>query len=99
MDDKQQSAFPHPKDGGVWGNDPVPGMTLRDYFAAHAPSFSEIEFERKESHIEVVKEHSPDESGNTRSIVKESHLEPIEQWKARWRYAYADAMMAEREKK
>jgi hypothetical protein len=39
MSDKQQSAFPHPKDGGVWGSDPVPGMTMLDAFAiASLPS-------------------------------------------------------------
>jgi hypothetical protein len=36
MSNKQQSAFPHPKDGGAWGNDPVPGLSIRDYFAAKA---------------------------------------------------------------
>jgi hypothetical protein len=35
-EDKQQSAFPHPKAGGVWGSDPVPGLSIRDYFAAKA---------------------------------------------------------------
>jgi len=34
--DKQQSAFPHPKNGGAWGIDPEPGMTLRDAFAIAA---------------------------------------------------------------
>jgi len=37
-EDKQPlSAFPHPKDGGAWGNDPITGMTMLDAYAMRAP--------------------------------------------------------------
>ena len=96
--EKQQSAFPHPKNGGAWGIDPVPGMTLRDYFAAHAPDIPN-DFCREIKSEPTVTIHPPDLKGNTKTYGAQPVPESYRSWRARWAYFFADAMMAEREKK
>jgi|SRR6185369_353509 len=98
MSDKQQSAFPHPKFGGAWGIDPVPEMTLRDYFAAHAPDIPN-DFCREIKSEPTVTIHPTDSTGNTKTFGQQAVPESYCSWRARWAYFFADAMMTKREKK
>lgn len=67
------------------------GMTLRDYFAAHAPSVTG-DFQRASWKQQQVVE----DNGMKRVVVVDAR-ESAEQWEARWRFAYADAMIKARE--
>jgi hypothetical protein len=64
------------------------GMSLRDYFAAHAPAIPE-EFKR----IETITSTVTDNGDGTKRIISVKVLEPIEAYTARWNWAYADAML------
>lgn len=71
-----QAMSPRKPDGGPASG----GMSLRDYFAAHAPTMPKTAF------LDL-------ERGN------ESGAQWMAKRLARWAYAYADAMLAEREKR
>jgi hypothetical protein len=75
-------AFPVPHSiDGNWVKEPRPeyaGMSLRDYFAAHAG------------------EPPPD---FMRVLVGMGTFEPGLEWRIRWAWTYADAMLAAREEK
>lgn len=71
------------------------GMSLRDYFAAKAPS--PIGFHRKLEWKEQVEEHAPDSKGNTCTVIGRHVDEDGAEYLARWAYHYADAMLAARE--
>lgn len=69
------------------------GMSLRDYFASKAPAMPD-NFDRKNSAVEKV------QVGSTgyKKIITVTEWETLAQHLARWSYAYADAMLAERAK-
>lgn len=73
-----------------WG-----GMSLRDYFAAHAPEIPQW-FERKITRSVVVKESMKDGhpwfSPET-VVTGEADMD----WLIRWRYTFADAMIKARQ--
>lgn len=72
------------------------GMSLRDYFAAKA-SNAVISL-LVNSYLEVLKTNDP-EVWNTPTRYSESHCKTLATVEARYRYALADAMLAERSKK
>jgi hypothetical protein len=92
-------AFPHEK---VTGRDPMgatmteyfPGATLRDYIAVQAPDMPD-NYKRKEKDVQKV---VPDGSTGRKRITTVKEWEEPAQHLARWAYAYADAMLAERAK-
>ena len=74
-------------DGGPafpWGDPPRGGMSLRDYFAAAALT----------GNLASV---TPESAANIRQLAKDNNMKLVE-LEARVAYAYADAMLAEREK-
>ena len=64
-----------------------PGMTLRDYFAIHAPPISEAlsEYLREKEHAKMLADRM--------CVYQERGDLALE---AEWRYGFADAMLAER---
>lgn len=77
----------------------TPGMSLRDYFAAHAPEMTWwfIESQRKTWYTrEVVP--APELGLGYVKHEKVKHTETDEELWFRWRLYYADAMLAERAK-
>jgi hypothetical protein len=74
------------------------GMTLRDYFAAHAPQMpSWFEMRRQTWYTREVVPASQLGPGYVKHENVE-HLETDEELWFRWRLYYADAMLAERAK-
>lgn len=103
MDTKQTggSAYPHPTirhptdcipPGFIFASE---GMTLRDYFAAHAPETPDMQtFPIKQwTKLEVV-----ELGGGLKGPRDVLHQESWAERSARWAIEYADAMLAERAK-
>lgn len=73
----------------------TPGMTLRDYFAAHAPETPDYQtFPIKQWQAEEVVNLGGGMKGPRMVLKQESWAERA----ARWSMEYADAMLAERAK-
>lgn len=72
------------------------GMTLRDWFATHAPEIPDW-FDRKKW---TQKEWVPAPEVSPGYVKSEwvTHKEPTIEHLTRWKYHYADAMLAERAK-
>lgn len=102
-------AFPHKEKMRDPNSYPAPsyidiehgGMTLRDYFAAHAPDVSD---ERVREEVEgfPVFDNSGYHNGYPHETIREKQRKTQVDWmisaRIKWRYQYADAMLAEREK-
>lgn len=90
---------PHGKTIQVYRDQP--GMTLRDYFAAHAPAVSD-ERVREEVDGFPVFDNSGYHNGYPHETIREKQRKTQVDWmisaRIKWRYQYADAMLAEREK-
>lgn len=90
--DNGSPAFPS---HGSMGEIVEHGMTLHDYFAAHAPEVPDMQtFPIKQWHDEEVVEIG----GGMRGIRQVLHQETWTERSARWASEYADAMMKERAK-
>lgn len=79
----------------VMQTESVPGMTLRDYFAAKAPEVPDMQtFPIKQwTKLEIV-----DLSNGMKGQSNVLHQESWAERAARWAHEYADAMLAERAK-
>lgn len=90
-------AFPthHNTPTGCWSEG---GMTLRDWFAGQAPEIPEW-FERKEETRKPGPVPHPHKPGYmTDGFVVDQPAETQEQHFFRWRWHYADGMLAQRAK-
>lgn len=88
--DTSGPAFPSPEysnPAGDWMAGPFFGMTLRQYFAAHAPQPTEDEIKAE---MEVDRLANPHNEPYFNKKQRRSRLEII----CDLRYAYADAMLA-----
>lgn len=86
-------AFPAIEEHGL--NNGCYGMTLRDYFAAHAPEVPDMQtFPIKQ----CMKKEIVDLGGGMKGPRNVSHQETWAQRSARWAIEYADAMLVERAK-
>ena len=90
MSNGQDPAFPTTRanaDDGIGDRAAFPGMTLRDYFAAHAPAMpSDL--------AALAKEHADTDNPDKTHGEKCDVLLSI---RAEWNYRYADAMLKARE--
>ena len=69
------------------------GMAMRDYFAANLPSDDDEDDFGIEIKVALVGRHCP-----LWSVDALGCLAWIAEWRAKWRYMRADAMLAERDK-
>ncbi len=67
------------------------GMSLRDYFAAHAPPLPQFIAER---FLEMKRTNEPEDWGPNAMPWGPSYLKEFAAQEARWRLAFADAMLA-----
>lgn len=87
MKDTGGPAFPHYGGAGWMG----PGMTLRDYFAAHATDDDICSAMERIPKVETVRD-----LGNGHKVIERGYPPNIRQMA---RFMHADAMLAERSKK
>ena len=88
------NAFPVPN---LQDDESFNGMSLRDYFAAHAPEVPDW-FQHLQWQTEATTKVSQLGDPGRYAKVIERHIESGPQRIARWNYSYADAMIAERGK-
>jgi hypothetical protein len=89
MSDTSEPAFPSPEVRTIDGmgvSQPYYGMTLRDYFAAHAPP---LPADLMALAMEAADTDNPDKTHGEKSDV-------LLDIRATWNYRYADAMLAAR---
>lgn len=97
---QNQPAFPCPH--GFSGTDRTTGMSLRDYFAAHAPRRMWAQFEpymptRPEPDWTGIPEEAQfDASPNNWQEIEAWKKEQKRQYERQWPWFYADAMLRER---
>lgn len=92
------SAFPciNPNYDGNWNKETViQGMTLRDWFASHAPELPNW-FYRKEWTEYHVAVKAPELGPTHMKWADINHIESNIDHLTRWKYYYADAMLAAR---
>lgn len=91
------SAFPHPEPRDLRFSIVAPGMTLRDYFAAHAPSQPESWQAPHDMLMQAVRpagrgpEHAAEWSAYNVAILQNIFTHEVT-----WRWAYAAAMIKAR---
>ena len=87
-------AFPHPGSTNEYGNAtvyPELGMTLRDYFATHAPQHR-VDFDSPQQMLDFLGRKNVSPGG------MEGKAHDAAAVQAKLNYIYADAMLAERAK-